>query len=212
MAKLGRPFTYQSEEERPVTVSLRIPRDLAERMKRYAARHRQSVTELLLDGLTWRLEQDDPRQQPISDLSYYYNTVLQELTKPTHLLDALIPFDEDLAAFPATNAESAPDISNYNNTVIQESSRPLPELDTKLQEYDNTVIQEKVSTKRSGRPGTMREPILNLLREHPEGLTAEQIRGLLNAQKPIGDTLQGMRRGNLVRTEGSGREMRYFLA
>ena len=38
MAKLGRPFTYQSEEERPVTVSLRIPRDLAEQMKRYAAR------------------------------------------------------------------------------------------------------------------------------------------------------------------------------
>ena len=52
---------------------------------------------------------------------------------------------------------------------------------------------------------------ISLLKEHPEGLTAEQIRGLLNAQKPIGDTLQGMRRGNLVRTEGTGREMRYFL-
>ena len=57
----------------------------------------------------------------------------------------------------------------------------------------------------------MREPILNLLREHPEGLTSEQIRGYLNAQKPIGDTLQGMRRSHLVRTEGSGRDMRYFL-
>jgi hypothetical protein len=61
-------------------------------------------------------------------------------------------------------------------------------------------------------PRAMREPILTLLREHPEGLTAEQIRGLLNAQKPIGDALQGMRRGNLVRTEGQGRELRYFLA
>src|SRR5437868_14832774 len=120
MAKLGRPFTYQSEEERPVTVSLRIPRDLAEQMKRYAARHRQSVTELLLDGLKWRLEQDDPRQQTISDMEHYDNTVLQELTKPAHLLDALIPFDEDVAAFSATAAEPAPDISNYNNTVIQE--------------------------------------------------------------------------------------------
>jgi hypothetical protein len=57
----------------------------------------------------------------------------------------------------------------------------------------------------------MREAILSLLREHPEGLTAEQLRGLLSPGKPIGDTLQGMRRGNLVRTEGSGREMRYFL-
>jgi hypothetical protein len=254
MAKRGRPFTYQSEDERPVTVSLRIPRDLYERMSRYSARHRQSVTELLLDGLTWRLDQDDPRTQSMSDLLYYDNTILQELAKPAHLLDALIPFDEDLAAFPATLAATAPDlsadrqdISNYNNTVLQESqqppplsadspggpeaapqpsialphydnmvlqesAQPLPEIDAPLPEYNNTVIQEKVSAKRSGRSATMREPILNLLRDHPEGLTAEQIRGLLNAQKPIGDTLQGMRRGNLVRTEGQGREMRYFLA
>src|SRR6266446_10689294 len=107
MAKRGRPFTYQSEDERPVTVSLRIPRDLHDRMSRYAARHRQSITELLLDGLKWRLEQDDPRQQSISDLSYYDNTVLQELAKPAYPLDALIPFDEDLAAFPTTKAEPA---------------------------------------------------------------------------------------------------------
>ena len=58
----------------------------------------------------------------------------------------------------------------------------------------------------------MREAILNLLSEHQEGLSAEQIRGLLNATKPIGDTLQGMRRSHLVRTEGSGRELRYFLS
>jgi hypothetical protein len=190
MVKLGRPFTYQSEDERPVTVSLRIPRDLHERMSRYASIHRQSVTELLLDGLKWRLGQDDPRQQSISDLSYYDNTVLQELVKPAYLLDEGIPFDEDLAAFPETKAQPIPDISNY----------------------DNTVILEKVPTKRTGRLGTMREPILNLLREHPEGLSAEQIRGFLSPEKPIGDTLQGLRRGNLVRTEGTGREMRYFLA
>ena len=77
--------------------------------------------------------------------------------------------------------------------------------------YDNTVIQENASSKRPGRPGTMREPILKLLREHPEGLSSEQIRGFLSPEKPIGDTLQGLRRGNLVRTEGSGREMRYFI-
>jgi len=45
MVKRGRPFTYQSEDERPVTVSLRIPRDLHERMSRYASIHRRSVTE-----------------------------------------------------------------------------------------------------------------------------------------------------------------------
>jgi hypothetical protein len=81
-----------------------------------------------------------------------------------------------------------------------------------ISNYDNTVIQKNTSAKQTGRPGTMREPILKLLREHQEGLSAEQIRGLINAQKPIGDTLQGLRRSNLVRIEGSGREMRYFLA
>jgi hypothetical protein len=212
MVKRGRPFTYQSEDERPVTVSLRIPRDLHERMSRYAARHRQSITELLLDGLKWRLEQEDPRTQSISAIEYYDTTVLQALAKPAHLVDALIPFDEDVSAFPSTAAAPAPDISQYSNSVIQESAQPTPELDPQLQEYGNTVIQQKPSAKRSGRPATMREPILNLLREHPEGLTAEQMRGLLNAQKPIGDTLQGMRRGSLVKTEGQGREMRYFLA
>src|SRR5438128_5466272 len=109
-----------------VTVSLRIPRDLHDRMSRYASIHRQSVTELLLDGLKWRLEQEDPREQFARDLSYYDNTVLQELTKPIHLLDALIPFDEDLAAFPATKTALAPDISNYSNTVLQESKQPVP--------------------------------------------------------------------------------------
>ena len=122
MAKRGRPFTYQSEEERPVTVSLRIPRDLAERMKRYAARYRQSVTELLLDGLKWQLEQEDPRAQSSSDMEYYDNTVLQELTKSAHLVDESIPFDEDLGAFPETKAQPASDISHYNNTVIQEKA------------------------------------------------------------------------------------------
>src|SRR6266705_1505612 len=122
MVKRGRPFTYQTEVERPVTVSLRIPRDLYERMSRYASMHRQSVTELLLDGLKWRLEQDDPRRQSMGDMSYYDNTVLQELIKPAHLLDALIPFDEDLAAFQESKAKASPDISNYDNTVIQEKT------------------------------------------------------------------------------------------
>jgi hypothetical protein len=111
------------------------------------------------------------------------------LVRPAHLLDALIPFDEDLATFQESNAKALPDILNY----------------------DNTVIQENASAKRSGRPTSKREPILNLLREHPEGLSAEQIRGFLSPEKPIGDTLQGLRRSRLVRTEGQGRVMRYFL-
>jgi hypothetical protein len=60
--------------------------------------------------------------------------------------------------------------------------------------------------------GAMRQRILTLLREHPEGLSAEQIRVYLQADKPLGDTLQGMRRQGKVRTRGKGKDMRYFVA
>jgi hypothetical protein len=48
--------------------------------------------------------------------------------------------------------------------------------------------------------GEMRQRILTLLGEHPEGLSAEQIRVYLKAEKPLGNTLQGMRRAHVVTT------------
>jgi len=72
---VGRRPRY-SEDERPVTVSLRIPHDLAQRMKRDASLHRQSITEILLDGLRWRL----------GDGEYYGNTETsaEVLSEPAH--------------------------------------------------------------------------------------------------------------------------------
>lgn len=61
---VGRQPLYHDDDTRPVTVSLRIPRALATEMKRYASVHHQSVTELLLDGLKWRIGEDE----------YYSNT------------------------------------------------------------------------------------------------------------------------------------------
>jgi hypothetical protein len=95
MAKLGRPFVYQSEDDRPVTVSLRVPRDVYTRLQRYAVMHRLSITTLVLDGLALRLKNDDPRATA-DTLSYYDNTVLQELAQPAHLLDDRLPYDEDV--------------------------------------------------------------------------------------------------------------------
>jgi hypothetical protein len=60
--------------------------------------------------------------------------------------------------------------------------------------------------------GGMRERILTLLKEHPEGLSAEQIRAALQPAKPLGDTLQGMRRQRKVHTRGQGKDLRYFVA
>jgi hypothetical protein len=57
----------------------------------------------------------------------------------------------------------------------------------------------------------MRQPILDLLGAHPEGLSAEEIRVYLRPAKPLGDTLQGMRRQGKVHTRGQGKAMRYFV-
>ncbi len=130
-----------------------------------------------------------PSAHVVREEEDYGNTVLPEIARTVHLAGEGTPVDENVAIAAETTAQPLADISNY----------------------DNTVIQEKGS-QRGGRPGTMREPILKLLREHPEGLSASELRVYLKAEKPIGDTLQGLRRGNFVRTEGSGREMRYFLA
>lgn len=75
---MPRPPTYQSDDERPVTVSVRVPKALHDQAQQYAHQRRMSMTELLLDGLTLRLETPtDPREQLLtSDDS---NTVMQQL-------------------------------------------------------------------------------------------------------------------------------------
>ncbi len=86
---VGRQPKYLSKDAQPVTVSLRIPRDLTEQAKRYASMHRveKGMTELLLDGLRWRISDGDPRgvgidlslQTAQSDNTYYGNTDIPAL-------------------------------------------------------------------------------------------------------------------------------------
>jgi hypothetical protein len=193
MPKRGRPFEYETDEERPVTVSIRIPRDLYDRMEHYRKLHQQSITEIVLDGLKMRLDTPaDPRDVILSD----DNTVIREV--------------QDMIQA-AVQAEIGKLGDFLNSSPFRPTSQP-GETVKELPHNDNTVIQDNQAPTR-GRPiGTMRQHILTLLSEHPEGLNAEQIRGYLTPEKPIGDTLQGMRRHDVVKTEGKGKDMRYFTA
>jgi hypothetical protein len=66
---------------------------------------------------------------------------------------------------------------------------------------------------RAGRPrSALGQRILRVLGEHPEGLTAEQIRVYASPERPIGDLLSGMKRTGVVQTKGQGRTIRYVLA
>jgi hypothetical protein len=57
----------------------------------------------------------------------------------------------------------------------------------------------------------LRQPILDLLRQHPEGLTAVELKVYLGTNKHIGDTLSGMVRNNVIEKQGSGKAVRYVV-
>jgi len=86
---------------------------------------------------------------------------------------------------------------------------------TDTEEYEEATPRQPAQRKRgemAQKRGALRQPILDLLEEHPEGLSAEEIRVYLRPEKPLGDTLQGMRRQGKVHTRGKGKDMRYFVA
>jgi len=195
MANLGRKPVYQSADEKPVLVSLRIPRDVYEQVERYLKMHpRMTLTEFILDGIRLRLETPaDPRDMILSD----DNTVIRELQEMIRTqVQAEIGKLQDFMG-------SAMDALKLSPTP-EAAAEPVPPL-----VYDgNTVLQEK-DPQPQGKRGAMRQRILQLLGEHPEGLSADEIRVYLKPQKPLGDTLQGMVRQQLLTKQGSGQAVRY---
>jgi hypothetical protein len=72
----GRPSTYQSEDERPVSVSVRIPRAFYDQLQQRVSQRRLTMTEALLEGAQlWLDTPTDPREVVLSDNG---NTVIQE--------------------------------------------------------------------------------------------------------------------------------------
>jgi hypothetical protein len=73
----GRPPLYPSNEEKPVSVSLRIPRALHDQLQHQVRMRRLTLTEALLEGAQLWLETPaDPREVLLSDNG---NTVMQDL-------------------------------------------------------------------------------------------------------------------------------------
>ena len=86
---VGRPKTKDYK-----TISLKMPQELLDRVQRYARLHRQSISELIRDGLEWRITEGDPRslgvsppqQTPSDDDVYSRNTEIpsEMREKPEH--------------------------------------------------------------------------------------------------------------------------------
>jgi len=77
---VGRPKTKDYK-----TISLKMPQELLDRVQAYARLHRQSISELIRDGVEWRITDGDPRSLGVSapqrarsdDSEYSGNTVIQ---------------------------------------------------------------------------------------------------------------------------------------
>jgi hypothetical protein len=208
---VGRPKTKDYK-----TISLKMPQELLDRVQTYAGQHRQTISELIRDGLEWRITEGDPRWPSMPDKRYSGNTELDELAQPVHLVDEHIPFDEDGRHAPEGPVPPVPERAPDGNTVLPTEAESDHDATPTQTQYGNTVLQRKASQPQGrhkrGRPDTMRQRILTLLSAHSEGLSAEELRAYLKPEKPIGDVLQGMRTSGVVTTRGKGKAMRYFVA
>ena len=120
---MARPPKYESEAEKPVNVSLRLPRDLYDQAHHYARMRRTTLTELIVEGLRMRLETPtDPRDIIASQDITAMQELKQMIASEVHAILAAqrTPIAEPA---PETSAPPAPTLSHgENNTVIQEKA------------------------------------------------------------------------------------------
>ena len=197
---MARPPKYASEEEKPVSVTLRLPRNLYNQAQQHARRRQTTLTELVREGLQMRLETPtDPRDI----LATQEITVMQELRQMIAAeVQAALAAQTPEATAPRQRADTSK-TQHYSNATQEQPSGPEPA---------HSLDTEPAHPRKGGRPSSPeRQQILALLAEHPEGLSAEQIRVYIKAEKALGDTLQGMKRHGVVTTHGSGKALRYLV-
>jgi hypothetical protein len=185
----------------------RIPDDLVDRVRQYAGRHQLNTSALIRDALECYISNEDIlsyRYRNMSDINKNVSDTFEESPLP-RLADTGM---QDLQAMVDAAVQKA--LEKVNGMVTRAPEAPGEPVSEPS--YDNNTGIQQGASRRPGRPATMRQRILSLLSEHAEGLSAEQIRAYLSPEKPLGDTLQGMRRSGVVRTQGSGNTMQYFVA
>jgi hypothetical protein len=133
-----------------------------------------------------------------------HDVLLMLLTKA---LDALDPPSPALS-LPAMGPVSPP------SALPQESVGSEPSSDPAVSPADPapTGADTPAVPRKGRRPGPLRQQILDVLQAHPEGLPAEEIRVYVQAQRLIGDTLQGMVKGGVITAQGRGPARQYVVA
>ena len=148
---MARPPKYASEEDKPVSVTLRLPRNLYDQAQQHAKRRQTTLTELVREGLQLRLETPtDPRDI----LATQDSTVMQELRQ--------MIAEEVQAALAAQLSETT--------ATRQREDK------SKAEHYSNAP-QEQTYEPEPGH-SLVTEPVPTALPRHTRKLTPRQIRAL----------------------------------
>jgi len=130
----GRPKTKEYK-----TLLSRVPQDLAELAERYAKQHGQSISELIREGLEWRIGDGDPRSnglylaepmginEKVYDSNTGNNTVASEQSDSATLLSAF------LAQLQANSDRILQEVLQDSDKKVQEVLRSLTRQDDKLE-------------------------------------------------------------------------------
>jgi hypothetical protein len=160
---MARPPKYASEEDKPVSVTLRLPRDLYDQAQQHAKRRQTTLTELVREGLQMRLETPtDPRDI----LAMQDITVMQELRQMiTDEVQAALAAQhfQAPATTPARQGEDSSKIQHYSNATREQVYEP---------EHGHSLVTEPSTSvpARHGRKLTPRQ-IRALRDKHLRGMT-----------------------------------------
>jgi len=108
----GRPHGRPKTKEY-VTLMARFPQDLADRVERYAGRKRQTVSEVLRDGVLVLLQDDDPYLPFVSDR----NTVSDMLSDATREEEEEAPPDAQSVIVSDTNEAMPENVSDGKGEI-----------------------------------------------------------------------------------------------
>ena len=145
MAKHDKRVKYHSEADKPVMLSLRVPRELNDRLERYASLHRQKVSELVRDGIEMRLDEPaDPRsRRPGSSADVTVTVTDTTLSDPAQLR---LMLDQELRAVFAHAAEVLDAIRKAEHGTGTGTDTPVTETVTDTQSQPDEAALEEART------------------------------------------------------------------
>jgi hypothetical protein len=123
---MARPPKYASDEDKPVSVTFRIRRDLYDQAQQHAKRRQTTLTELVCEGLQMRLETPtDPRDMLVTQDSAVMQELRQIITDEVQAALAAQHFQAPEST-PARQGEDNSNTQHYSNATQEQTYAPEP--------------------------------------------------------------------------------------